>query len=104
MKTIFTSLFISFLLSATMQAQMRPLDNINDFNQKLATEANTLQSIESDFTQEKYLDVFDEKIISEGHFYYKKENKICMEYSSPLNYLIVINGGKLKIVSDGKKV
>lgn len=26
-----------------------------------------------------------------------------MEYARPMNYLIVINGSKLKIVADGKK-
>nr|WP_239059593.1 outer membrane lipoprotein carrier protein LolA [Bacteroides sp. 224] len=73
------------------------------FNKRLSTEAKTLTAIESDFTQQKYLDVFDEKITSKGKFYYRKENKICMSYNQPLNYLIVINNAKLKIVSDGKK-
>lgn len=55
------------------------------------------------FTQVKYLDVFDEKVTSKGKFYYQKTHKICMEYFRPMDYLIVINGSKLKIVSDGKK-
>lgn len=96
------SLLIS-LSTLTGYAQMRPLTNPDELNKRLATEAQTLQSIESEFIQQKYLDVFDEKVTSRGKFYYKKENMICMDYSQPLNYLIVINNGKLKIVSDGKK-
>lgn len=84
-------------------AQMRPMSNLDEFNKRLAAEAQSLQSIESDFIQQKYLDVFDEKVTSKGKFYYKKENKICLKYSVPLDYLIVINNAKLKIVSDGKK-
>lgn len=92
------------LLFATIgHAQMRPMSNPDQFNKRLAAEAQTLQSIESDFIQQKYLDVFDEKVTSRGRFYYKKENKICLQYSRPLNYLIVINNARLKIVSDGKK-
>ena len=62
-----------------------------------------MQSIESDFTQVKYLDILDEKVASKGKFYYQKSGKIRMEYAQPVNYLIVINDSRLKIVSDGKK-
>ncbi len=87
-----------------VQAQpMKKLQNRQVFEERLAREAQTTQSIESDFTQEKFLDVFNEKIVSKGKFYYRKSNQICMEYARPMNYLIVINGTKLKIVSDGKK-
>lgn len=101
-KAFITTIFI-YTLALSAHAQMRPLANPDELNKRLATEAQTLQSIESDFIQQKYIDVFDEKVTSRGKFYYKKENMICMDYSQPLNYLIVINNGKLKIVSDGKK-
>ena len=51
----------------------------------------------------KYLDILDEKVTSKGKFYYQKSGKIRMEYAQPVNYLIVINDSRLKIVSDGKK-
>lgn len=95
------------LLSCTvlpMQAQqMKKLTDLKDFEARLLQEAKKIESIESSFTQIKYLDVFDEKITSKGMFYYRKSNKICMDYAQPMNYLIVINNNKLKIVSDGKK-
>jgi outer membrane lipoprotein-sorting protein len=59
-------------------------------------------SIESDFTQEKNLSVLSEKIISKGHFVFKKENLLRWEYASPSKYLIVINKEKI-IIKDEKK-
>lgn len=102
MKHIFITFFILSLPLFSAIAQLRPLTDSNEFNTRLAKEAAALQSIESDFTQQKYLDVFDETITSKGTFSYKKENMIRMDYNKPLDYLIVINSSRLKIVSDGK--
>ncbi len=99
--TVYLLMFFLFVLPA--QAQMKKMNSAQEFEKRLFQEAKTIQSIESDFTQVKYLDVFDSKVTSKGKFYYKKSNMICMNYAHPMNYLIVINGGKLKIVSDGKK-
>ena len=101
MRTLSTYLLLSFLSIASVYSQaMKKMTQLQDFENRLTEEAQTIQSIESDFTQVKYLDVFDEKVISKGKFYYQKSNKICMEYFRPMDYLIVINGNKLKIVSD----
>lgn len=103
MRTSFIYLLVSLFSIASVNAQqMKKITQLQDFENRLAKEAQTVQSIESDFTQVKYLDVFDEKVTSKGKFYYQKSNKICMEYFRPMNYLIVINGSKLKIASDGK--
>lgn len=99
---IFLLLFCCTALPMQAQ-QMKKLTDLKGFEARLLQEAKNIESIESSFTQIKYLDVFDEKITSKGMFYYRKSNKICMDYSQPMNYLIVINNNKLKIVSDGKK-
>lgn len=104
MRTLLTYLLLSFLSILSLQAQgMKKMLHPETLESRLAKEAQTVQSIESDFTQVKYLDVFDEKVTSKGKFYYRKSNKIRMEYFRPMDYLIVINDSKLKIVSDGKK-
>lgn len=77
-------------------------DPSTEFNRRLSETALQSQSIVCDFVQEKYLDVFAEKVISKGKFYFRKADKICLSYTEPVDYLIVINGQKLKIVSDGK--
>ncbi len=103
MRTILIILLLTLGSSSIHAQNMKKLIRIQDFEARLAKEAQTIQSIESDFNQVKYLDILDEKVISIGKFYYQKSNKICMEYTQPINYLIVINESRLKIVADGKK-
>lgn len=104
MKRISFLLLILFTSFRFLQAQeeCRPLASVSAFQERLKKEAAAIQSIESDFTQEKYMDVFEEKVVSGGRFYYRQENKIRMDYTRPLDYRIIINGTKLKMVSEGK--
>ena len=79
MRTSITYLLLFFLSIASVHAQgMKKMVQLQEFETRLAKEAQTVESIESDFTQVKYLDVFDEKVTSKGKFYYRKRNKICM--------------------------
>ena len=48
-------------ISYTHAQTMKKLIHTQDFENRLAKEAQTMQSIESDFTQVKYLDILDEK-------------------------------------------
>jgi outer membrane lipoprotein-sorting protein len=70
--------------------------------QKIESMSKSTTSIESDFTQEKNLSMLSEKIISKGHFVFKKENLLRWEYNSPSKYLIVINKEKV-VIKDEKK-
>ena len=103
MRAILITLLITLGISCAHAQTMNKLIQTREFESRLAKEAQTIQSIESDFTQVKYLDILDEKVTSKGKFYYQKSGKICMEYAQPVNYLIVINDSRLKIVADGKK-
>lgn len=98
-----TLLFTLMLAFQTTMAQMHPVADMQQFETQLKSSASKLTSIESDFTQVKHLDMFDEDVTSSGKFSYLKDNKISLSYSKPLSYLIVTNNGKLKIVADGKK-
>jgi len=102
MKRIIT--FLSLCLAfGTAWAQMQPLTDLTDFENKLKNNVSALNTIESDFKQIKHLDMFSEDVESSGKFAYMKESKIRMQYTKPIDYLVVINDGKLKIVADGKK-
>ncbi|OIP05386.1 MAG: hypothetical protein AUJ97_00970 [Bacteroidetes bacterium CG2_30_32_10] len=71
---------------------------------KLLTDmSKTLQTIESDFVQEKYLSVLTESITTKGHFIFKQKNQIRWEYTEPYSYIIIIKIGKMQI-KDGDKV
>jgi outer membrane lipoprotein-sorting protein len=69
---------------------------------KIENMSKATLSIESDFTQEKNLSMLSEKIISKGHFVFKKDNLLRWEYASPSKYLIVINKEKI-MIKDEKK-
>ena len=62
MRTLLIYLSLFFLSIASIHAQsMKKMAQKTEFESRLAKEAQTVESIESDFTQVKYLDVFDEK-------------------------------------------
>ncbi len=103
MKRLYIYFLLLFVCLLQINAQMKKLKDVDAFNKRVIQEAVSVKSIESDFTQIKHLDLFNENITSKGKFYYKHSDKISLDYSSPTKYLIVINGDKLKIVSDGKK-
>jgi outer membrane lipoprotein-sorting protein len=46
--------------------------------------------------------MLSEKINSTGKFWYKKKDKLRMEYIHPYPYLMLLNGGKI-FVKDGQK-
>ena len=102
MKRLFTIIALA-LTAHTALAQPHEVTDLQKFETQLKATAEKLKSIESTFVQVKHLDMFDEDVVSMGKFYYLKENKISLDYSKPLSYLIVINGSQLKIVADGKK-
>ena len=97
------TLLIFTMTALAAAAQVSGIADMQKFELKLKETSDKLTSIESDFLQVKHLDMFDEDVTSKGKFYYLKDNKISLDYSQPLSYLIVINGSRLKIVADGKK-
>ena len=63
--------------------------------------ANT-ETIQSDFSQEKTLTMLSEKIHATGKFWFRKKDKLRMEYLRPYTYLMILNEGKI-YVKDGQK-
>jgi|APGre2960657404_1045060.scaffolds.fasta_scaffold03720_6 outer membrane lipoprotein-sorting protein len=59
-------------------------------------------SIKSDFVQDKNMSMLSEKITSKGNFWFKKDNRVRMEYTQPFNYLMILNKDKA-YVKDGAK-
>jgi outer membrane lipoprotein-sorting protein len=77
------------------QENFRPMSDAEAFKEKLVTASASVNTISSDFIQEKNLSVLSEKIISKGSFCFKKENNIRWEYTAPYKYLIIISDNKL---------
>ena len=95
-------LIVILLNISTSFAQMKKMENADSFIKKMEQSASTVKSIECNFKQIKYISSFKQNIVSLGRFYYKEE-KISLHYVKPRPYLVVINGGKIKIESLGKK-
>ena len=72
------------------------------FREILLSAAKSTQTIKSDFVQEKELSLLSEKIISKGKFWFKKDNRVRMEYQQPYQYLMIMNQNNIYI-KDGQK-
>lgn len=95
-------LFFTFSSFAQTPAGFKPVKDTAAFKVKMEAQSKLVNSIESDFTQEKYLSVMSENIISKGHFCFKKANMLRWEYMDPYKYLIAINKDKMFIKDNGK--
>lgn len=85
-----------------LSQNFRSVKDTSALKQKIEAMSKSTSSIESDFTQEKNLSALTEKITSQGHFFFKKENLLRWEYSTPYKYLIVINKDKIWIRDEKK--
>jgi len=99
--------FLSFLLlfSFALRAQpkgFKPAANTAALQQGLQRSTAALQSIQADFSQTKHLSLLADKITSKGRFYYRKEDKVRIEYTTPFQYLVVMNGGQMMVKDEQK--
>ena len=78
------------------------VDNPTEFKLHFAEEGKKITSVQSNFIQEKNLSLLEEKITSQGKFWYKKDNKVRLEYKTPFKYLMILNGDQM-IVRDEQK-
>lgn len=83
-------------------AGYKPVGDLPAFKNQFASESAKVMSIASDFTQEKTLMALTEKITSTGKFWFKRNNKVRIEYLKPFTYLMIMNGDKM-MVRDNEK-
>jgi outer membrane lipoprotein-sorting protein len=70
------------------------------FKNKLSQTSKNLKTLESDFIQEKHMDILTEASISKGHFSFKNGNLVRWEYTDPFKYIIIINDGKIAVIDE----
>jgi outer membrane lipoprotein-sorting protein len=99
---LFFVVFASFTASKAQYNGYKPVANYAVFKEQFTTIAKKTTSIKCDFTQEKNLSMLSEKIVSKGKFWFKKDNLVRMEYSSPFQYLMIINKNDV-LIKDGQK-
>jgi outer membrane lipoprotein-sorting protein len=93
---------LSFMHSHGQYPGFTLLNNPETFKNSFAQATATTESIQSDFKQEKSLSMLSENIHSTGKFWYRKKDKIRMEYIQPYSYIMILNGGKI-FVKEGQK-
>ncbi|MDH4297278.1 MAG: outer membrane lipoprotein carrier protein LolA [Cyclobacteriaceae bacterium] len=71
--------------------------DLPSFRKEFSSKSASVTSIQSSFTQEKVLTALTEKIASTGSFWFKRSNKVRIEYVKPFTYLVVINGDKILV-------
>src|SRR6218665_4062282 len=96
-----------FLLATALVLQAQPkgfsvLKSTTTFQENLAAANAKKNTISSDFNQVKNLSLLSEKIKSNGKFYFKKEDKVRIEYVSPYTYLVVMNAGQVMVKDEQK--
>jgi len=80
-----------------------PVKDVEALKTKITNTNKNTSTIQSSFTQEKYLSVMTQKIISKGLFWFKKESSVRWEYTDPYKYIIVLANNKVQVKDEEKK-
>ena len=106
MKITLVVLVVASLVSLNADAQpkgYRPVTDVPTFKKQFAAQSAKVSSIESSFTQEKVLTALTEKISSTGKFWFRRSNKVRIEYVKPYTYTMIMNGDKMLFRDDQKE-
>ncbi|HVM89859.1 MAG TPA: outer membrane lipoprotein carrier protein LolA [Puia sp.] len=105
MRKLFFSLscVLCFIIASAQHAGYSLTTDISKFKQEFSSASQKMQSIKSDFVQEKNLSMLSEKIISKGKFWFKKDNMVRMEYYSPFQYLMIMNRNNVYLKDASKE-
>jgi outer membrane lipoprotein-sorting protein len=101
-------LFLIFFFGSLQQSEhvppgYKPIADPAGFKTKFKETSAKINSVHSDFTQEKSLAALTEQITSQGELWFKRENKVRMDYTRPFVYRMIINGDKMLIRDDQKE-
>lgn len=95
-------LFAWALMAKAQDQKFKAVTDIDNLKSKLIDHANSTSSIETNFIQKKHLWMLDEVLISEGEFLFKKENNVKWQYTTPIEYTIIIHKGIFTIINNQK--
>ena len=102
----YISIVLVFLLASmgsfAQKAGFSAISNTSSLEQVLKNNAAASSTISSDFSQVKNMKMLNDKVSSKGKFYFKKQDKVRIEYTSPFQYLLTMNGGMIAVKEGGK--
>jgi outer membrane lipoprotein-sorting protein len=97
---IIAILLLTGIISQAQPAGFQLVKSETEVSAKLKEYAAKLTSIHADFRQEKHLEYLDVALESGGKFWFQSPDKVRWEYNQPYNYILILNSGKLKMISD----
>lgn len=99
------SIMLSFLCAEgnAQHPGYKSVADLPSFKKQFTAESAKVHSIESAFTQEKVLTALTEKITSNGKFWFKRSNRVKIEYIKPYTYTVIMNGDKMLLKDDQKE-
>jgi len=86
--------YLLLVLLIFMSPVLARADKLNDLLGKLRTAAAATETVTSPFIQEKYLEIFSEKLLSQGRFAYRKPDQLRWELLSPVASGFILQGDK----------
>ena len=102
MKKIFMLLFAIGISASTWAQQPLPANEAAQLESAIEEQAGKITTITSQFKQVKHVSGMSKDLVSIGDMMYKKENKVILNYTTPIKYQMVMNGTKVKMVNGGK--
>ena len=99
------SVSLLLMLMCVVTAIAAPLTSQQkqDVIERINKAAAGLESMKCGFTQTKSLSLLSEKMVSEGEMYYKQPDRLRWEYTSPYQYLFILNGSKVYVGNKSRK-
>jgi outer membrane lipoprotein-sorting protein len=79
------------------------VSDLVNFKKEFSVQSGKINSITSNFRQEKILTALTEKITSTGTFRFKRSNKVRIEYQKPFSYLMIMNGEKILVKDESRE-
>lgn len=101
MKNFFLLIALS-TLSFSNDQKFSPVKDEAVLQKEITSASLKTTTIQCDFKQEKNMSMLSEPAISKGKFFFKREDKVRLEYLQPVKNLIVMNSGKM-LMKDDKK-
>lgn len=101
-KILVVFLSIIAFSAAAQKDGYKPVQHVEQFKKDFAVQNAKISSVKSSFVQEKTLTMLTEKIVSSGEFWFKRSDKVRIEYKIPYTYLLIINGDQM-ITKDNQK-
>jgi outer membrane lipoprotein-sorting protein len=100
------SILVMMVLFITMNSSAQTFRPVTDPGKVLAALKKSSESattVQADFEEEKVMAVLKAPQRSSGVFYYRKNDRLRWEQQKPTQYIILINGDKLRVQEKGKE-